>query len=66
MAIYYNLKLKMFSSKLQSLIAKRALLGNNTKRLFSSVNNGPKMGAGNTLALGAAGLGICGITYLSW
>jgi len=56
----------MFSSKFQSLIAKKALIGKNSKRLFSSVNQGPKMGAGSALALGVGGVSIMGLTYLSY
>ena len=56
----------MFSSKFQTLVAKKALIGNNSKRLFSSINQGPKMGFGNSLAIGMGGIGIMGLTYLSY
>ena len=56
----------MFSSKFQSLIAKKALIGNNSKRLFSSINQGPKMGFGQSLAVGVGGASIMGLTYISY
>lgn len=56
----------MFSKKFQTLIAKKVLIGNNSKRLFSSINQGPKMGFGQSLAIGAGGVGIMGLTYLSY